>query len=69
VGLVLWGRGRRATEVRDAGFLVVAAAVAKLLCYDATHLDGALRIGALAAGGVLLVASAVWVRRLNRAVR
>jgi uncharacterized membrane protein len=65
VALVLRGRSRRAPEVRDAGFVVLAAAVAKLALYDTTHLDGLWRIGALSvAGGVLLAASRV-VRRLN----
>ena len=65
VSLVLFGRGRHAPEVRDAGFLVLAAAVTKLLVYDTTHLDGLLRIGALAVGGGVLLASAAGVRRLN----
>ena len=69
VGLVLFGRSRRATEVRDAGFLVLAAAVAKLLLYDTTHLDGLLRVGALAVAGVVLLGSAAAVRRLNAGVR
>ncbi len=69
VALVLFGRARRATEVRDAGFVVLAAAVTKLLLYDTSHLDGFLRIGALAAGGAVLLGSAVLVRRLNAAVR
>ena len=69
VGLVLHGRSRRATEIRDAGFLVLAAAVAKLLVYDTTHLDGLLRVGALAVGGAVLLASAAMVRRLNSGVK
>jgi hypothetical protein len=67
--LVLHGRSRRATEIRDAGFLVLAAAVAKLLVYDTTHLDGLLRVGALAVGGAVLLASAAMVRRLNSGVK
>lgn len=69
VGLVLFGRGQRATEVRDSGFLVLAAAVSKLLIYDTTHLDGLLRVGALAIAGVVLLASAAAVRRLNSGAR
>ena len=63
--LVLIGRQRDATEIRDAGFLVLAASVAKLMFYDTTHLDGAIRIGALAVGGVVLVAASFISRRLN----
>ena len=69
VGLVLFGRSRRATEVRDSGFLVLAAAVSKLLIYDTTHLDGLLRVGALAVAGVVLLGSAAMVRRLNSGAR
>jgi putative flippase GtrA len=67
--LVVRGRQVRATELRDAGFLVVAAAVSKLLLHDATHLDGLVRIGALALGGAVLVAAAAWVRRFNAEAR
>ena len=69
VGLVLLGRAQRATEMRDSGFLVVAAAVSKLLIYDTTHLDGLLRVGALAVAGVVLLGSAAAVRRLNAGAR
>jgi hypothetical protein len=69
VGLVLFGRASRATELRDAGFLVLAAAVSKLLIYDTTHLDGLLRVGALAVAGVVLLGSAAVVRRLNTGAR
>jgi hypothetical protein len=55
--------------MRDSGFLVVAAAVSKLLIYDTTHLDGLLRVGALAVAGVLLLGSAAAVRRLNAGAR
>jgi Predicted membrane protein (DUF2339) len=65
LALVLGGRARRATELRDAGFVLVAAAVVKLLVYDSTHLDGPVRVGALAVAGVALVAAALRVRRLN----
>lgn len=65
VGLVLFGRARRATEVRDAGFVVLAASVGKLLVYDTTHLDGLLRVGALAVGGLVLLTSAQLARRFN----
>jgi hypothetical protein len=69
VGLVLFGRAQRATEMRDSGFLVLAAAVSKLLIYDTTHLDGLLRVGTLAAAGAVLLGSAAVVRRLNAGAR
>lgn len=62
---VLYGRAARATEVRDAGFLVLAAGAVKLASFDAATLDGALRVGALAAGGALLLFAAAAVRRLQ----
>lgn len=65
VGMVLRGRAVKATEIRDAGFLVLAAALGKLLVYDTLHLDGALRIGLLGVAGLVLVASAAVARRLN----
>lgn len=64
--LVLFGRARQATEIRDAGFLVLAASVAKLMLYDTTHLDGGIRIGALAVGGAVLVAASFISSRINR---
>ncbi len=64
VALVLFGRSRRANEIRDAGFLVLAAAVGKLVLYDTTHLSGWLRIGTLAAAGVALMGASVVARRL-----
>ena len=65
--LVLVGRQRGANEIRDAGFLVLAASVAKLMFYDTTHLDGAIRIAALAVGGLVLVAASFISRHVNAA--
>ena len=63
--LILLGRLRKANEIRDAGFLVLAASVGKLMLYDTTHLDGAIRIAALAIGGFVLVAASFISRRVN----
>jgi len=65
--LVLSGRKQKLPEVRDAGFLVLATAVGKMLIYDVSHVDGALRVGALAIAGVTLLAAAEVARRLNLA--
>ncbi len=65
VGLVLGGRRAGATEVRDAGFVLVAAAVSKVLVYDTTHLDGLLRVATLAVGGLVLLLAAAGVRRVD----
>jgi Predicted membrane protein (DUF2339) len=69
VGLVVWGRAQKATEVRDAGFVVLAAGVVKLVTYDSTHLDGVLRVGALAVAGSVLMAAAGLLRRLKPEAR
>ncbi len=61
--LVLFGRLRQATEARDAGFVVLAAAVAKLMIYDTTHTDGVVRIAALAIGGAVLLGASFIGRR------
>ncbi len=66
-GLVLVGRSAKANEIRDAGFLVLAASVAKLMFYDTTHTDGAIRIAALAIGGLVLVIASFVSRRVNNA--
>lgn len=63
---VLYGRSKGAPEIRDAGFLSIAAAVGKILIYDTSHLDGGLRIGLLALSGALLLVSAVAAQRINR---
>lgn len=64
IGLVLFGRSRKASEIRDAGFLVLAAAVGKLVFYDTAHLHGWLRIGTLAVAGTALVGASLVARRL-----
>lgn len=66
--LVIAGRSRRATEIRDSGFVFVAAALSKLVAYDILHLEGAMRIGTLALGGAVLLAAAAQLRRVNREV-
>jgi hypothetical protein len=57
VAMVVMGKKQSANEVRDSGFLVLGASMAKLLFYDLGHTDGLLRIGALALGGLVLVAA------------
>lgn len=66
-GMVLSGRKHKLSEVRDAGFLVLATSVGKMLFYDAVHDQGAVRVAALAIGGVTLLLAAEVARRLNRA--
>jgi len=66
-GLVLLGRANKRPEMRDAGFLVLAVSLLKMLAYDLTHVDGVMRIAALAVGGVILVGAAHIAGRLNRA--
>ena len=63
--LVMVGRQRQAVEIRDAGFLMLGAAMAKLLLYDLINTDGAIRIGALALGGAVLVGASLFTRMLN----
>lgn len=64
IGMVLFGRSHKTTEIRDAGFVVLAASVAKLVFYDTVHLDGWLRIGTLALAGSVLVGASLMARRL-----
>lgn len=57
--MVLVGRRKKATEIRDAGFVVLAASMGKLLLYDMAQTDGMVRIATLLIGGVVLM-SASW---------
>ncbi len=57
VALVLFARKKERVAARDAGFVVLAAALGKALLYDTMHLDGLLRIGLFAASGLLLLAA------------
>lgn len=61
LGLGLWGaryaRGRKDAVVRDASFLMLAAAVGKALLYDTAHLAGWQRIAVLAVSGLALLGS------------
>ena len=68
VAMVLVARRRGETVIRDAGFLLVAAAIGKALLYDTTHLSGALRVAVLAAAGVLMLAGG-WMTSHPRASR
>jgi uncharacterized membrane protein len=64
LGLVVMRRRLNATAPRDAGFLVLGAAVVKAALYDTTHLFGGLRIGVLVAVGALLLVASQVLRRL-----
>jgi len=55
LGAVVLGRKTNDTAPRDAGFVVLAAAIVKATMYDTTHLFGGLRIGVLVAVGALLL--------------
>jgi len=59
------GAGER-RGVREAGYVFVLAAIAKVVAYDTTHLHGALRIAALAGSGTLLAVGAALVGRARR---
>lgn len=63
LGAVLLGRKTRDTAPRDAGFVVIAAAVLKATMYDTTHLFGGLRIGVLVAVGALLLIGSQFLKR------
>jgi hypothetical protein len=58
VGLVVHGRSREQSVIRDAGFAFLALALAKALAYDTTHLSGTLRVAGLAAAGLLMMGGA-----------
>jgi hypothetical protein len=58
VGLVVHGRAREQSVIRDAGFAFIAFALAKALAYDTTHLSGTLRVAGLAASGLLMMGGA-----------
>lgn len=53
--MVVAGSKRAATEIRNAGYLVLGTSMVKMLFYDVGHTDGMLRIVALAIGGAVLV--------------
>jgi uncharacterized membrane protein len=55
------------TAPRDAGFVVLACAVAKATLYDTTHLFGGLRVAVLVTVGALLLVGARLLKRLHRA--
>lgn len=58
VGLVVYGRMRDASVIRDAGFAFIAMALGKALAYDTTHLSGTLRVAGLAGAGALMLGGA-----------
>lgn len=65
LGAVAMGRKLNDTAPRDAGFVILAAAIAKATFYDTTHLHGGLRIGLLAATGVVLLVGSAVLQRLR----
>lgn len=65
LGAVLLGRKLEDTAPRDAGFVVLAAAIAKATLYDTTHLFGGLRIVVLIAVGALLLVGSQLVKRVE----
>ena len=70
-GCVLVVRGRLVgrTELRDSGFVAVFIALAKLLTYDVTHLDGFGRVVVIAfAGAAALLVGGVLGRQQRREV-
>lgn len=65
LGAVLLGRKLEDTAPRDAGFVVLAAAITKATLYDTTHLFGGLRIAVLIAVGALLLVGSQLVKRVE----
>ena len=55
VGFLLWGISRGLRDWRIASLVVMIAAVGKVFLFDASGLDGLLRIGSFVALGVSLI--------------
>jgi uncharacterized membrane protein len=55
IGFLLWGIRRGSRDWRIASLVVMIAAVAKVFLFDASGLDGLLRIGSFVALGVSLI--------------
>jgi hypothetical protein len=68
LGFVFFARRAQQVAARDAGFMMLAVAVLKVLLYDTTHLAGGLRVGVLAAVGALLFAAGALAARPVRRV-
>ncbi len=64
VALVLLARGIRGPALRVAGFVLVAAAVVKLVFFDLVALDGLARVAAFLGAGLLLLAAGTRYARL-----
>ena len=64
VALVLLARGIRRPALRIAGMVLVAAAVAKLVLFDLTALDGLARVAAFLGAGLVLLAAGTRYARL-----
>ncbi|MBL8919309.1 MAG: DUF2339 domain-containing protein [Myxococcaceae bacterium] len=67
LGALLLARKLEDTAPRDAGFVVLACAVAKATLYDTTHLFGGLRVAVLVAVGALLLVGARVLDRMRAA--
>lgn len=63
VALVVWSGKLRELAMRYAGYVFVAAATAKALLYDTTHLGGGLRVLVLLAAGACLLGGALLATR------
>ena len=68
LGFVFVAHLRGRPVIRDAGFGFIGIAVAKAALYDTVELSGLLRIGGLAAAGVLLLIGAWVTSRLKQPV-
>lgn len=66
IAFVFAARVRGQPVIRDAGFGFIGVAVAKAVFYDTIELSGALRIGGLAAAGLLLLLGAWVTARLSK---
>jgi Predicted membrane protein (DUF2339) len=64
VALVLLATGIRRPALRVAGMVLVAAAVAKLVLFDLTALDGLARVAAFLGAGLVLLAAGTRYARL-----
>ncbi|MBN6035632.1 DUF2339 domain-containing protein [Amycolatopsis sp. 195334CR] len=67
--LVLLLRGLRRKALRITGLVLVAAALAKLVLFDLSSLDGMARVGAFLGAGLVLLAAGTRYARLVSATR
>ena len=55
IGFLIWGISRHSRDWRIASLVIMIAAVAKVFMFDASGLDGLLRIGSFVALGLSLI--------------